>query len=110
MKKLLVSTLMIALTAAPGQAQTATYYSSHYHGKKTASGIIFNNYLPLAAHPSLPFGTRVKVTNRKNGKSTIVRVVDRCRCNIDLSRGAFQQISSLKSGKIPVIIKVLREN
>ena len=108
MKKLLISTLMIALTAAPGQAQTATYYSSHYHGKKTASGVIFSNYQPLAAHPSLPFGTRVKVTNRKNGKSIIVRVVDRCRCTIDLSQGAFQQIGSLKSGRIPVTIKVVR--
>ncbi len=108
MKKLLVSTLMIALSAGSSQAQTATYYASHYHGKKTASGVQFNNYQPLAAHPSLPFGTKVKVTNRKNGKSVIVRVVDRCRCSIDLSQGAFKQIGSLKSGRIPVNIKIIR--
>ncbi|HAC64748.1 MAG TPA: hypothetical protein DCF68_14735 [Cyanothece sp. UBA12306] len=107
MKKLFLSILMIALTAAPGQAQSATYYSSRYQGRKTASGVRFSNSQPMAAHPSLPFGSKVKVTNRKNGKSVIVRVVDRCRCSIDLSQAAFRQIGSLKSGRIPVRIQVL---
>ncbi|ACK66945.1 Rare lipoprotein A [Rippkaea orientalis PCC 8801] len=108
MKKLFLSTLMIALTATPGQAQTATYYSSSYQGSKTASGVRFSNSQPMAAHPSLPLGSKVKVTNRNNGKSVIVRIVDRCRCSIDLSQAAFRQIGSLSKGRIPVSIKVLR--
>ncbi|MEA5510660.1 septal ring lytic transglycosylase RlpA family protein [Crocosphaera sp. UHCC 0190] len=107
MKKFYLATLMIALTAIPAQAQTATYYSSGHHGQKTASGVRFSNHQPMAAHPSLPFGTKVKVTNRRTGKSVIVRIVDRCRCSIDLSQGAFRAIGSLKSGRIPVSIRVL---
>ncbi|CCQ50666.1 septal ring lytic transglycosylase RlpA family protein [Crocosphaera watsonii] len=107
MKKLSLSILMIALASVPAQAQTATYYASHYQGQKTASGVRFNNNAMMAAHSSLPFGTKVKVTNRKTGKSVIVRIVDRCRCSLDLSQSAFRAIGSLKSGRIPVKIKVL---
>ncbi len=107
MKKVSLSILMIALAAMPIQAQTATYYASHYQGRKTASGVRFNNSAMMAAHPSLPFGTKVKVTNRKTGKSVIVRIVDRCRCSLDLSQSAFRTIGSLKSGRIPVRINVL---
>ncbi len=98
---------MIALAAIPTQAQTATYYASHYQGHKTASGVRFNNNAMMAAHPSLPFGTKVKVTNRRTGKSVIVRIVDRCRCSLDLSQSAFRSIGSLKSGRIPVKISIL---
>ncbi len=107
MKKLSLTILMIALAAIPAQAQTATYYASRYHGQKTASGVRFNNNDMMAAHPSLAFGTKVKVTNRKTGKSVIVRIVDRCRCSLDLSQSAFRSIGSLKSGRIPVSIRVL---
>ncbi|WP_370051352.1 septal ring lytic transglycosylase RlpA family protein [Cyanothece sp. BG0011] len=89
------------------KAQTATYYASHYQGQKTASGVRFNNNAMMAAHPSLPFGTKVKVTNRKTGKSVIVRIVDRCRCSLDLSQSAFRTIGSLKSGRIPVKMTIL---
>ncbi len=107
MKKVTLSILMIALAALPGQAQTATYYASGYQGQKTASGVSFNNNAMMAAHPSLPFGTKIKVTNRKTGKSVIVRIVDRCRCSLDLSQTAFRAIGSLRSGRIPVSIKIL---
>ncbi|MEL4898531.1 septal ring lytic transglycosylase RlpA family protein [Crocosphaera sp. Alani8] len=107
MKNLLLSIIMIALGSIPAQAQTATYYASHYQGQKTASGVRFSNSAMMAAHPSLPFGTKVKVTNRKTGKSVIVRIVDRCRCSLDLSQSAFSTIGSLKSGRIPVKITVL---
>ena len=107
MKKISLAILMIMLGTMPAQAQTATYYASRYHGRKTASGVTFNNHQPMAAHPRLPFGTKVKVTNRKTGKSVIVRIVDRCRCSIDLSQGAFKAIGSLKSGRIPVKVQVL---
>lgn len=107
-KKLILTTLMIALTEVPVTAQTATYYSSRYQGQRTASGVIFNQSQNLAAHPSLPFGTQVRVTNRNTGRSVVVQVVDRCRCSIDLSKAAFRQIASLGHGRVPVRIQVLR--
>ena len=107
MKKVSLSILMIALAAMPVQAQTATYYASRYQGQRTASGVRFNNNAMMAAHPSLPFGTKVKVTNRKTGKSVVVRIVDRCRCSLDLSQSAFRAIGSLKTGRIPVKMTIL---
>lgn len=107
-KKLILATLMIALTEVPATAQTATFYGSGYQGRRTASGARFSQHQPVAAHPSLPIGTRVRVTNRNNGKSVIVRIVDRCRCSIDLSQAAFRQIGSLSKGRVPVKIQVLK--
>ena len=108
-KKLTLALVATALTVSgmPVEAQTATYYSRGFHGKKTASGTRFNNNAPVAAHPYLPFGTRLRVTNRKNGRSVVVRVVDRCRCSIDLSQAAFRAIGSLRTGAIPVKVKVV---
>ncbi len=99
---------MIALAAVPANAQTATYYGSSFQGKRTASGVRFSNSQPMAAHPSLPLGTQVRVTNRNNGRSVVVRVVDRCSCSIDLSQAAFRQIGSLGAGRVPVRVEVLR--
>lgn len=108
LKKLILTILMIAVSELPATAQMATFYRSNYHGQRTASGVRFNNNQAMAAHPSLPFGTKVRVTNRKTGKSVVVRIVDRCNCSIDLSQAAFRQIGSLSRGRIPVSIKVLR--
>jgi len=108
MKKLLLALGMVTVVALPSTAQTATYYSSHYHGKRTASGATFSNYQPMAAHPSLPLGSRVRVTNRSNGRSVVVQVVDRCRCSIDLSQAAFSQIGSMGSGRIAVRVESVR--
>jgi rare lipoprotein A len=58
-------------------AATASVYSHKYHGRKTASGERFDMHALTAAHKSFPFGTRVRVTNRSNGKSVIVRINDR---------------------------------
>ena len=89
-------------------AQTATYYSDYYQGRQTASGEIFDTWGNTAAHPSLPFGTWVQVTNLNNGASVSVRINDRCNCSIDLSKAAAQQIGLLQTGVAPVSIKVLR--
>jgi rare lipoprotein A len=89
-------------------AQTATYYSDAYQGASTASGEPYNSGAMTAAHPSLPFGTRVVVTNLNNGRSVTVRINDRCGCSIDLSRAAAQQIGMISSGVAPVSIKVAR--
>lgn len=107
MKKTILATLLLAATTIPVRAQTATYYANSYHGKTTASGVRFSQSSNMAAHPSLPFGTQVRVTNKNNGKSVVVRVVDRCRCSIDLSQGAFSQIGSLSSGRVPVSLQIL---
>ena len=88
-----------------------SYYSNKHHGKKTASGEIFNMHKLTAAHKTLPFGTKVKITNLKNNKSVIVIINDRGpfikNKEFDLSKQAFKQISSLKNGKIKVKYKIL---
>jgi rare lipoprotein A len=85
-----------------------SYYET---GSVTASGEPFDPDGLTAAHKSLPFDTRVRVTNTANGKSVVVRINDRGpfvsgRC-IDLARGAFTQIASLSSGVIRAKYEVL---
>ena len=55
----------------------ASWYGGQFHGRKTANGERFNMNGLTAAHRSLPFGTKVRVTNQKNGKSVVVRINDR---------------------------------
>ena len=73
------------------QRGTASWYGPGFHGRKTASGERFNSYDMTAAHRSLPFGTRLKVTNETNGRSVVIRVNDRGpfahRRIIDLAKG-----------------------
>ena len=66
-----------AKRARPYQVGTASWYGSYFDGKETASGEPFDMYDLTAAHPTLPLGTFVKVTNLRNGKSVVVRVNDR---------------------------------
>ena len=91
-----------------GAAQTgmASYYK---HGKRTANGERFDPHGMTAAHRTLPFGTRVLVTNLKNGKSVIVRINDRGPFTkgrvIDLSLGAAKVVGLTQSGvaKVKVV-------
>ena len=81
-------------------------------GSTTANGERFDPDGLTAAHKTLPFNTRIRVTNPSNGKSVVVRVNDRgpfvgSRC-IDLARGAFAQIASLSSGVITARYEVLK--
>lgn len=90
----------------------ASYYADKFHGKKTASGKIFDMHKFTAAHKKLPFGTKVKVTNEANGKSVIVEVTDRGPFvksrEIDLSKKAFMEISKSKnSGSMLVTIEII---
>ena len=66
-----------AKRARPYQVGTASWYGSYFEGKETASGEPFDMYDLTAAHPSLPLGTYVKVTNLRNGRTVVVRVNDR---------------------------------
>lgn len=63
--------------AKAAQSGKASWYGPGFHGKRTASGEVFNTNSMTAAHKTLPFGTRVKVTSRKTGKSVVVRINDR---------------------------------
>lgn len=90
----------------------ASYYGGQHHGRKTASGEVFNMNANTAAHKKLPFGTKLEVTNTKNNQSVIVRVTDRGPFvkgrALDLSKGAFKQIASLKSGVISVKFRIIK--
>jgi rare lipoprotein A len=89
----------------------ASFYGRDFHGRPTATGERFNSEAMTAAHRSLPFGTRVRVTNTRNGRSVVVRINDRgpyIRGRvIDLSTGAARIIGMIGSGVAPVKIEVL---
>lgn len=89
----------------------AVWYGKKAHGRRTASGEIFNMYKYTAAHRSLPLGTVVCVTNLSNDKSVIVTINDRgplSKCFvIDLSRQAANDIDMIKSGIALVSIRIL---
>lgn len=102
--------LGLLFLSGPSSADTgllATYLAPHLQGERTALGVAFNHNEHWAAHPRLPLGTKVQVTNKENGKSVIVSIVSRCRCGIDLSQGAFRKIGLLQKGRIPVRLKIL---
>ena len=81
----------------------ASYYGSGFSGRRTASGERFNPSELTAAHRTLPFGTRVKVTNQSNGRSVVVRINDRGPFHhsrvIDLSHEAARQIGLVRQGQ-----------
>lgn len=91
---------------------TATYYHDKFNGRKTASGAVFSNSKLTTAHPSLPFGTQLKVTNPINGKSVVVTVTDRGPFTkgreLDLTKRAFMEITDNKSkGLLQVNIEIV---
>lgn len=89
----------------------ASYYHDKFNGRKTASGEVFDNSKLTAANRTIPFGTKIKVTNLNNGKEVIVRINDRgpfhASRSLDMSRAAFEEIGDARSGKIPVKYEVL---
>ena len=90
----------------------ASYYHNKFNGRKTASGLKFDNSKLTAAHKKLPFGTIVRVTNEANGKSVIVEITDRGPFaktrEIDLTRRAFMELADNKnSGVVIVTIEVI---
>lgn len=70
-------TFITVLCSAQAFEGTASWYGGKFHGRKTASGETFNKNAMTCAHKTLKFGTMLKVTNKKNGKSVIVKVNDR---------------------------------
>jgi rare lipoprotein A len=80
----------------------ASWYGSRYHGRLTASGERFDMNAPTAAHRTLPFGSRVRVTNLANGRSVTVRINDRgpfvAQRIIDVSRSVARQLGFIQAG------------
>ncbi len=95
-------------SAAVGRA---SWYGEPDHGRRTASGQIFDMYAFTAAHPTLPFGTRVRITNLENGRSVIVVINDRgpfVRGRIiDVSRRAARLLGFERKGTAPVRVEVV---
>ena len=89
----------------------ASYYGARFAGRPTASGEAFDPQRYTAAHRSLPFGSRVRVTNKRNGKSVIVRINDRGPFvrgrTIDLSRRAAEDIGIVSAGHGSVDLALL---
>lgn len=87
---------------AASSCGTASWYGPGFHGNLTASGERFNANALTAAHRSLPFGTRLRVTNQDNGRSVVIRVNDDgphiAGRIIDLSAGAFARIANPGQG------------
>ena len=109
---LIILALTIAITTYYPKVGLASIYSNSLSGRKTANGEIYNPGKLTAAHRSLPFGTKVKVTNLENRKEVTVRINDRGPYKrgriIDLSYVAARQLGMLEKGIVKVRIKVLR--
>lgn len=89
----------------------ASWYGPGFHGRRSANGEIFNQHAMTAAHRSLPFGTRVRVTHTRSGRSVVVRINDRGPYAggriIDLSAAAARVLGLMHSGVAPVRVEVL---
>jgi rare lipoprotein A len=128
MTRTLLSALVLTCAAVPaahalelttdleikGERGLASYYAKRFDGRRTASGQIFRNNELMAAHPSLPFGTMVRVTNVDRGSYVDVRIADRGgfagkgrRVVIDLSQAAAARLNMLSRGTARVVVEVL---
>ena len=103
-------------SSAPSSATTvlrgrASWYGSYFQGRRTTSGERFNRFAYTCAHKTLPFGTRLRVTNVKNGKSVVVRVSDRGPYRhqriLDLSEVAAKPLGIVECGAATVVAEVV---
>ncbi|SIT88796.1 septal ring lytic transglycosylase RlpA family protein [Pontibacter indicus] len=94
------------------EAGKASYYSNKLHGRKMANGEAYNRRKLTAAHRTLPFGTKVKVTNLQTNKSVKVSITDRGPFVkgrvIDLSEAAAKRLDYISAGIVPVEVKVVK--
>lgn len=95
-------------TTVKTQQGVASYYSDHFQGKTTASGEPFDQQEMTAAHPTLPFGTKVLVVREDTGSQVEVTITDRGPYAkgriIDLSKRAAKKLDMLKRGTAPVMV------
>ena len=98
----------------PGLTQSGqgSYYADKFNGRPTASGAIYRPGKLTAAHNTLPFGTRVRVTNVRNGRSVKVTVNDRgphvAGRIVDVSGKAARRLGMKRAGVVPVRLEVIR--
>ncbi len=117
----LLAVVMVAGCAATGgrladpgdhaEVGIASYYSGEFAGRATASGERFDPHALTAAHPTLPIGARVRVTNLANGRSVVVRITDRGPFRhgriIDVSRRAARKLGFVQAGTARVRVELL---
>ncbi|UOQ97844.1 septal ring lytic transglycosylase RlpA family protein [Hymenobacter sp. 5317J-9] len=94
------------------QSGLGSYYANKFNGRATASGSIYRPGQMTAAHNTLPFGTVIRVTNTRNGRSVDVTVTDRGPHTkgyiVDVSRRAAAQLDIIEAGVVPVRVTVVR--
>jgi rare lipoprotein A len=105
--KMLLATILASIAISPVYAETGR--AAFYSGGRTASGEVVGPNGLTAAHRTLPFGTRVRVTNHRNGKAVVVRIVGRGPYErgriIDLSRAAARELDMISAGTAMVSIE-----
>ena len=105
--------------AGPGPAAQqgyATYLARSFHGRTSASGERFDQRKMVAAHRTLPFGSVVRVTNVRNGRTVTVRIIDRGPYGknyregtiIDVSRAAARRLRMIEDGQVPARVEILK--
>jgi rare lipoprotein A len=111
-KNIILSLLTLLLLNSCGYTTKkgiASYYADFYEGRTTANGEIYRQNKITAAHKTLPFGTKVKVTNLANNKTVVVRINDRGPFVkgriIDLTKAAAKEIDMIGSGISKVKIR-----
>ena len=101
-----------AAAHGPVQKGLGSYYASKFNGRATASGSTYRPEGMTAAHNTLPFGTLIRVTNTRNGRSVEVTVTDRGPHTkgyiVDVSRRAAVQLDIIEAGVVPVEVAVVR--
>ncbi|GAB4286709.1 MAG: hypothetical protein Kow0098_02250 [Ignavibacteriaceae bacterium] len=90
----------------------ASWYGPGFHGKLTANGEIYDQMAFTAAHKTLKFGTLLKLTNTKNGKSVVVRINDRGPYipgrQLDLSKAAAMELGMMKPGVLKLKVEEIQ--
>ncbi len=98
---------------ADTQVGVASFYGAEYEGGRTSSGARYDPERLTAAHPTLPFGTRARVTNLENGRSVVVTITDRGPFRrgriIDVSQRAARRLGFLRDGTARVRVQVIAE-
>lgn len=120
MKNIILILCVLCLGGIPAMAQQkakspsmgiASYYAQKFHGRKTASGEVFDNTAMTAAHNTLPLGTFIKVTNIRNNRWVIVKVTDRLhaanRRIVDLTQAAAKKLGFIHWGLTRVRVEVV---
>jgi len=115
LKTLLLSFFILSIVSCKTVTETgkASYYADKFNGKPTASGATYNPRKLTAAHKTLPYGTKIKVTNLTTGKTVKVKVTDRGPFAkdriIDLSKKAAEKIGMVQAGVVQVKIKYKKQ-